>query len=603
MGYGRRARELADQALREVEGPRGDASSRLALIVRTEHARLHGKEGAELEYRRELVERYPDEIQAKLNLASVLERRRSTAEEALAMVESGIQLDPQDPRTQMLRARLLTRLQRWEDARSSIATARTLFEQVKSAPGLAEIEKLRGDLAYRQRRFEEAAALYRGSAEAFGAAGLEALAAAAGKAAGDAELMRGRLHAAQLLYEPALRTALEHGQIRAVVNARNSLGAKLYLEGRIEEAEPLLRQAVSQARELERPRMATAPLLNLANLLNYTGRIREGEDVALEALDMARLAGDSAREIRARIMIADASYQQGKIEEAARAYRELLVLQRSKSASSASLGYSLASLTEVLLALGETGEALGAIEEALGSYREQAEDIDLGYGLLLRSEVRAQLALWDEAEADLAEAEALARNEERELGDLMDHVVLGRGRNALRRGRWGAAEGHLAQARRSGEASEVVNLLVPALVSSCEFALARGDAERALSWCREALERDRAIAADRTRARAGVARALALNGEMAAAEREARRALDDASAMGLLLETARAAGTLLSLEPAPMDQEALGEQGRRAMAKYLEAVPPDRRAAVRARPDLAETMDRLGLAGSGEAGS
>jgi hypothetical protein len=163
------------------------------------------------------------------------------------------------------------------------------------------------------------------------------------------------------------------------------------------------------------------------------------------------------------------------------------------------------------------------------------------------------------------------------------------------RGEWREAERHLEKAVDAGLASGAVGLEVPARVLASEAALRLGRPGQAVSQARKALEHPRALADERSEARAALAAALAASGEASAAAGEARRALDEAEAMGLLLVAARAAQVLVSL-PAPgrpVDVEAIRDRGRRALEGYLAGAPEDRRSLVRKRSDLSDLFTAL----------
>lgn len=191
-GYGTRAREAADRALRLVE--RGSAlPERLVLQSRAAHARVH--ESEEIGFVRALADRYPDEPDVLLELAVAL-RRGKKAEEALTIADRAVALDGLDPRAYMERARALYALEaldRNDDALAALDRAAELFRTMESKTGLAEVDLERGHVEFDRNRFAVAAEHYTTAADAFLGLGLEVAGALASKAAADAELMQGHL--------------------------------------------------------------------------------------------------------------------------------------------------------------------------------------------------------------------------------------------------------------------------------------------------------------------------------------------------------------------------------------------------------------------------
>jgi tetratricopeptide (TPR) repeat protein len=592
-GYGRRARDEADAALRQLEGPLGAPSPRIELEARASIAGVHDDLGKAIGYHRELVDRYPDEPAQLQGLAQALHAREEGGEEALALLDRALAIDPEAPRLVLSRAPLLEKLGRAEDADRALDRADELLAGLESLPGRANVRELRGDLRFGRGEYDEAGALYLEARDLFAEAGLDARAAVMEKSAGDAELSLGRLEAAGASYEAVLPTLEANGQIGVLIHALNGMASRLYLGGKLAEAEPYYRRAVDAARPLDNPRLSMAPTVNLADLLSYTGRLGEARALAEEALELARQRGHREGEVQAMTLIADADAQQGRLAEAAEAHRSIIEYQRSPSGKGEGLGYQLGCLAEILDLMGGVGEALELVDESVALLREERQRVTLGYVLLRRASLRGQVGRWEEARSDLEESLAIANDEAGALEDLGPRVDLERGRLAEARGDWEEAEGYLARARTSSTGSTAPTLRVPLLVTSCRVALARGRDREALGWCREALAIERATASHRIQARAALARSLSRNGEVSEAERAARQALDEAERVELSLTAARAAAVLLALDEAPLDRDTVRARGLRGLERYIESVPADRRDAVTRRADLEEILRLL----------
>lgn len=601
-GYGRRALEAADRATLLVDHAGLPADARLALEAQAIRSRVRADLPEELKARRALAERYPDEPEMLIGLAEALSSI-GKADEALAIVERALALDPKSAPTLLLRARLMGILKRYEEAESDLAKTETMFASLESRAGAALVQQARGNLEYARQAYPAAARHYTAAADLYRDLGLAVKEAELRKSEGDAELRQGNLGAARAHYEEAMAAARIAGDHQLIARALGSLGGQLYLKGDYEGAEKALRQAVDEARQIENSQLILVPLINLADLLGSTGRVGESRGLAAEAVQVARERNDRGREASALSIVAYADYQQGRQAEAVSAYRDLVRLRRGEGGSKDSLAKSLASLALILEAAGPSREALEAVNEAVEIDRAGGSRPDLAYVLVIRARIRGQLALWDDATADIKEAEEIARSGKEKIETVIHSAGLVRGLLLTMQGQWAGAEPRLEEARRAGAATGGVGLEVPALVGLSRVALERKDPARAVRLARQALDHPKAQGEEPTSARAVLASALAATGDGSSAAREARRALDEAETMGLWLVAAKAAQVLASLPAAhrPSDMEQIEKRGREALGKLLEAAPEDRRAAIRSRPDIEYLFANLDPAPAGPA--
>jgi tetratricopeptide (TPR) repeat protein len=598
-GYGARARETANEALRAVAEPAGSIPNRLGLEARAVHARVHDNQTEELAFRRELAGRYTDEPAIQRSLAAALEVIDADSDEALATIDRALDLDRLDPRSFVTRATILAKTDRFDEATQALDRAESLYRNMGSGAGLLFVALRRGFLDARRGRYEDAAVLSETAAAGFRDLELTGFAVVAEKNLADMHLYRGNLSVAAALYQDLLARARTAGQYRMIVNILDTLGGTLYRAGRIEEGENQFKEALRQARRLDNPRLLTGPMLNLAGVLNYQGKVHEGRDLAQEGLALARKRNDQTAVAHAQNLLADADFQLGHLSRAVETYREIIRYLRSPSGSTAKLGFSLASIAPALRHLGATEEALEAIEEAIGLSRQQDKRIDLGYQLITRSLILAELAQGDQSLRDLDEAGIIANDKNEPLLDLQPRVELTRARVLLMRGDQNEAEEILARLREVDADSKAVGVTMQLWIASCESSLVADEAESGMRYCRLALEYPNATIVGRVRARLGLARAQSLEGQIDSAETEARTALDAAEKMGLSLTTAKAAAVLVSLPGQRADHEALLGRGRKALVLYMSRAPSDRRVAMMSRADLKETAILLGLSQTG----
>ena len=526
-----------------------------------------------------------------MELAKALELRGRAAE-ALPEADLAIALDPKDPGAHLAKARSLSRAKRFDEADAEFGRAEALFVEANSAVGRATADRQRGDSQYLRARYAQADELYQKAAKTFASAGLEMLAAQSRKATGDCALMQGNLEAAVAIYEPILALARSAGDHRTVVATLSSLGGQYIVRGRFDLAERALREARTEAMTLGNPALTAGPTLNLASVLGSTGRWGESHALADEALGMAREVGDYQVQAKALLLLANAQYWDGHLDEALRSYREVRDSQPLANAPGAPLGNVHLGLAQILRDTGRLKEALASAEQAVAVNRSGNQRVLLGYSLVERARILADLGLDAAAESNLDEASNVATNPAPPLDDLLRIVALGRAALAASRSRWDDAERALAPLRESIAIEHPQGSDVSVLALSARVAFARGRMDEASRFAARAIAHPTGSAVDRTRSRVELARVDARSGKRAAAGTEARRGLDEAERMGSPVVTALASSVLLELGEG-VDLEAIRARGHAALERFLDAAPDDRRDALRARNDLKTTFQVL----------
>jgi serine/threonine-protein kinase len=591
-GYATRARETADRALRTVEhmgsDPRGES---LALEARAVHARIHANADDEIAARRDLVARHGDDPAAHLELARALDRRgRST--EALPEADMGIALDAKDPAAYLTKARLLWRAKRFEEAGAELDRADSLFTEAGSSVGRATVDRARGDSKYAQAQYPQAEDLYQRAARTLAAAGLDLLAGVARKGAGDCELLQGKLAAAVAIYEPVLAAARSAGDHRTTVSTLSSLGAQYLVQGNFAQAEKALREAREEALGLGNPRLLARPTLNLASALDSSGRGGESRALAEEALALARDAEESEIQCKALMLLANASYREGRLDEAARSYREVLDSASLANAPGTPLGNVHLGLASILRESGELTAAAASADNAVAVNRAGSQRVLLGYSLVARAQIRAELRLDAGAQEDLDEAAKLTSDPAANLQDLKRHVDFGRAALAAAKSRWDDAERLLAPLRERIGAEHAAGIDATALSLSAEVAIEAGRMQDAIRFARRAIENPTVFAVDSTRSRVDLARAYAATGNKPEAASEAHRALDEAERIGLPVVVALAAAVIVDLSGG-VEASTIRARGRAALERYLDAAPETQRDALRNRNDLQSAIRTL----------
>ncbi|MCP3979224.1 MAG: protein kinase [bacterium] len=582
-GYAARAREAADLALRLIDAQLVSATRRRELDVRATHAHVTGQTEAEIQYRREAVAERPGEPEPLFDLARAMNRRGASAAEALAIVKIGLELDPDDPRGHLLRARVLGALKRFDDGDGALDRSQQIFTELDNPAGLAATQFARGVLLNLEHRIEEAGAHFRSAQELYTRAGLAALAARAGKARGDTELRAGNLAVAEVHYRDALEVARTHGNYVSIVNATDSLGAGLYSRGKFKRAEQLLREAIAEARRLDHPRLILTPVLNLSDLLTTTGRASEARTLAREGLELARDVGNTRAETKALQAIATSDLGDGRLSDARVGYEHVVALQRGETGRKLYLSNALLGLAEINDWQGDLSAAIATVDEAIALARESKRPHSLCWGLLTRGSIRAQLGLFEEARADLDEAWAIGTEKKLPYRRRIEVI---RSRSALMEGRYDDAIAAIERARASEVGTQVAADM--AELVACEMAVVRRDWTAGGRACRAAVEANALPEADRIAAQGYEAATRAGNGGGDEALRDATAALAAAERLELRLVQVRLGGALASFA-----DDSATTVGSEALARYVAGAPAEWRDRLWARPDLQGPIEAL----------
>ncbi len=594
-GYGKRAREMAERALRTAERAGADAPQVLVLQARAAHAMIVSDLKGELAARRDLAARIMDDPESRMALSKVLLDAAKT-DEALAESDLALGLDRSDPRAHISKSRALAAAKRTDDAAAELERADALFAELGSPVGRAKVLEARAKSAFVLGKYDEAKKDYGAAADALHAEGLDALAVGARKGAADADLAVGNLKAAEDAYLPLLAAARAAGNYRLVVNTLDSLGGTLYQSGDLPHAEQRFREARRLGEQLENSRLLMSTTLNLAGLLGGTGRGSEARSLAEEALVMARETGSQQGELLALTFIADDDARIGNLAAAVRAYREIVASTDLARLGGSKLGYAYNRLAGVLRDMGRIEEASVAVRNAVEVDRKANDRVLLAFALVLDARILIDLALHEQAEAAVNEAEDLGRGEGVEQGRLealAPHIALARVALDATRGRWREAENRLAPLRQATAGSNFQGPTAEIFLTSCEIARNAGNAARAADYCRRSIEEPTADPPEQTAARAGWADAMAASGNLDGAAREGRRAVDEAERMSLPLALARACAALVATTSAAEEGARLAAKGRAALQRYVDSAPEDRRDSVQRRLDLSPLFDAL----------
>jgi tetratricopeptide (TPR) repeat protein/predicted Ser/Thr protein kinase len=590
-GYGRKAKDAAERAMRLADAPTTTASERLKLEARAAWAHVNDQLTKELEYRRALAERFPDDPDILTRLAGMLGRK--SAGEALPLLERAAALDPDSPSIQLATAKGLIAAGNPDKAVAALDTAERTFKRIECPTGIGEVASARGDLEYDRNDFARADQAFALAARTFEGASLMGLDADATKCRADAQLMLGQLGSAESLYQAAAEKARQVGFWRVSISALYGLGSLRYVAGDLASAERTLRASIADARSVDNPALLYVPLVNLVSLLSTTGRAIESGALAGEAHQIASAVDDKDAALTAAVYVADSELQQGRIDAALRAYRQLTNEELALDPPDRGTAVALLGSAEALAAAGRVAAAQKSLEHAIAFFRKTGDQALLVNALMRRAELRALSARWTDAEHDLGEVQQIGRTEKEIAARDLPRLALTRARIARLRGDWGGARKALASGGPSLMASAEVVLAAPARVVACDIEIHSSTAELAERACRDAATYSPSMVTDRNEARALLAQALLKRGRADDAEKLAREVLADLDSAGTPILPARAAAILVSLPRKAKDHDEMLARGRDGVRRYVAGIDESSRSQLHSRADLRELESTL----------
>ncbi len=222
---------------------------------------------------------------------------------------------------------------------------------------------------------------------------------------GNALWQLGEQQEAQAHYLQSLELAVARGGPRLAGHSATMLGVLAWQAGQLDEAERLYEQALEHYAEARDDHGAASALGNLGNLAEQRGDLERAEQLILKARERFRAARDQVGESATFTNLAVISRQRSRLHEAYRQQQQAAELQR-RLGIGPMLVRSLTYLAALEIELGHWAEAEALIAEALAMAAEQDNAIGLAEARLELSrlagrELRA-------VSASAAAAEALA---------------------------------------------------------------------------------------------------------------------------------------------------------------------------------------------------
>ena len=591
-------RDAAREAARRAVETLGPGEGRSAYEARAVEARLSGRPERAQEILARLAERYPEDAEARVELAEAYGEQGSL-DRAIPALEGAVRLAPHHPRAWYLLAKysiLAGNARRAVD--DYLVHALVVQNQLGSEEGRADVlnafgvafRKL-GEMARAAESYEQAAAIRRRIGDQRGyATTLRNLATI--------HLVRGEYAAAQRQLEEALPLLQRVGDGPGVADLYNDFGVLAEERGEYEQALGHYQRALRVRRDLGNDHALAQSFGNVGYACYQLGRYDDALVYWRQGLDLARKSGDPNGVAVATQNLGLLQLARGDWDDAVKSFISSLSTSREldmKEGIAASLGQ----LGRLAQYQGRPAAALSSYAEALGVLRELDDRRGLAEFTLAQAEVEIELGLGTAADEHLRAAAALLeagknREQQAELERL-------RGDWHLLRGEPEAAREVLRRAVAHAEESHSVVESLDARLSAAEAELAAGRARAALPGLERLRAQTEALGNARLRllAAEAVTRAALDAGNLERARDAARAGLDVAAACGgysgayrlhlLLARTAERAGRR---------DEAVAERGRAAaeIARVGRDLGPEPRKSFN---HIAEDWDLADRNGSG----
>jgi len=313
-GYDERAREAGEIA----ESHASDLPREQRLVVEVERHRLANDWARAEEIQRALVTFFPDNPEYGLDLARIQTRagRPEAARESLVAVRELGGPMALDPRVDLLEAGVALRLDEYEEASRSAATALATAEARGESLNAARAQLLLAQVRRRRGETEGALELYRTARATFATAG--DVDAVADTLVSEAIVRRrqGALDEAEALYDRALAVYLQAGNVRGQATVMLNRANLRSESGRTDDAIALYEQVLATYREIESADGIALASNNLGSALLDRGRVDEAIDHFEDALEAYRAAGSKGGEGTVLIGLGTALLDRGALVEA-----------------------------------------------------------------------------------------------------------------------------------------------------------------------------------------------------------------------------------------------------------------------------------------------
>ena len=511
-----------EAARRGVETLRG-GESRAAYEARAVEARLLGRPERAQEILGHLVERYPDDVELRVELAEAFGEQ--SLDRAISALEAAVHLAPHHPRAWFLLGKysiLAGNARRAVD--EYLVRALVVQNQLGSEQGRADVLNAFG-VAYRDLgEMERAAENYEQAAVIRKRIGDQRGYATTLRNLANVHTVRGEVAVAEKQLTEALDLAQKLGDQAGIADLYNDFGVLAEQRGNTAEALERYRQALRARRDLGNDLALAQSFGNVGFACYLLGRYDDALVYWRQGLDMAKKSADPSGILMATQNLGQLELARGEWDKAVKSFLTALSSSRELGMKQATV-VSLGNLGRLAQYQGRPGAALASYGEALEFARAMGDKGGLAEFTLAAAEAELELGMTNAAGERLrAAGELLREGKNREQQAELDRL---RGELLLAQGDRASAAAALRQAVASATASHGVVALLSARLSAAEVGGKLAELQRLRAEA-DALGNARL----RLRADEAVAKAALAAGNLGKAQKAARAGLEQAAACG-----------------------------------------------------------------------
>jgi tetratricopeptide (TPR) repeat protein len=590
LGYEEKALAVAERAAKAA----GSGETRLRYRVRARVALLRGEPAEAEKSYVELVRRFPNDLEARLDLASAQARQGDVAR-AVETLENASQLDRSDPRVWFLLGKNTILMgDAGRAVKDHLVRALTLHGQLHNEQGQAEVLNAMGVAYHQLGDYPQAIEKYSAAAAIRQRLGDERGMATSLKNRARMHISMGNLGEAEPDLKEARRIAEKIGDRAGLADVLNDFGLVHENRGRFAEALKAYQDALKIRRNMGDERQLAQSYDNVGYIFFVEGEYDNAFVYWKQALDLRRKLGEKAGVVLSMQNLGFLHTVQGRWDEALKAFAEALEGSREIDYKNA-MAVSLGNMGLLQQYEGRYGASLASFDEALAVLEGLGDKRGLAEFTIKQASALLELGRLDQAKSRLDQAEAWVRETGNREQSADYHVALGEWH--ARKGAGEQARRALARAVEQAAASNSRAAHLRARIAQAAVHVAVGDAPAAASGLRGLLREADALGDVMLRIRAAEAmsRTQIARGRVDEAEDWARRALTAAERHGWEAGLSRLHALMGAILEKKGDAAAAArEYGESAggIARLREGMGTDARASFDALPWVREAAAR-----------
>ncbi|HYO11870.1 MAG TPA: tetratricopeptide repeat protein [Thermoanaerobaculia bacterium] len=524
-------REAAREAARKAVASLGPDTGRSAYEARALEARLLGRSEEAQKILARLVESYPEDAEARVDLAEAY-GEQGALDRAVSTLEGAVRLAPNHPRAWFLLAKysiLAGNSRRAID--EYLVHALVVQNQLGSEEGRANVLNAFGVAYHNLGEIERAAENYEQAAAIRRRIGDERGYATTLRNLANLYLVRGKTELAERYLQEALALLERLGDGPGVADLHNDFGVLAEERGSYEEALTHYQKALRARRDLGNDSALAQSFGNVGYACYQLGRYDDALVYWQQGLELARKSGDPGGIVLATQNLGLLELARGDWNEAVELFLSALRTSRElgmKEATASSLGH----LGRLAQYQGRPAAALASFKEALAVLRELDDLRGLAEFTLAQAEVELGLGNEPASAQHLRTAtELLKKGSNREQQADLERL---RGEWHLLRGEPDSARTALRRAVIHAKESHSVVAWLDARLSAVQVDLSSGSARATLAEAERLRTEAEELGHARLRLRAAetLARAALAAGDSQRAREAARAGIERAAACG-----------------------------------------------------------------------